>query len=84
MSLKRQTRVHTIVVVPVSSRVFLSEVKHVLKTCAVKLEEKEVTSLRRQTRVNTNFFVPVIRRVFLSARKSQLKNISRIVKIEFC
>ena len=84
MSLKRQTRVHTIFFVPVSSRVFLSEVKHVLETCAVKLEEKEVTSLKRQTRVHTIFFVSVIRRFFLSARKSQLNNISRVVKAEFC
>ena len=84
MSLKTQTRVHTIFFVPVSSRVFLSEGKHVLETCAVKLKEKEVTSLKRQTRVNTNFFVPVIRRFFLSDRNSQLDNIFRIVKAEFC
>ena len=73
MSLKRQTRVHTIFFFPVSRRVFLSEVKHVLETCAVKLKEKEVTSLKRQTRVNRNFFVPVIRRFFSFGQKIPIR-----------
>ena len=57
MSSKRQTRVDTIFFVPISSCVFLSEVKHDFK------KEKEVMSLKRQTRFDTIVVVPVSSRV---------------------